>query len=122
MSEIDAQLKRALRRCKPPEGFADRVLARVAKESTVARTRPLWPLWRSPSPSLFSRWAAVGALVLTLVTGIEYQISESRERVEALAAKQQVMVALRITASKLRVAKQRVKSVETGTQKLENTL
>jgi len=120
MNEIDARLKRALRRCQPPEGFADRVLARVSRESALARTRPLWPLWRSPS--LFLRWAAVGALVAALVTGIEYQISESRERAEALAAKQQVMVALRITASKLRVAKQRVKSVEAGTQKLENTL
>ena len=119
MNEIDAQLKRALRRREPPDGFADRVLARVAREPSLARKRPLWPRWHSPS--LFLRWAAVGALVAALVTG-EYQISESRERAEALAAKQQVMVALRITASKLRVAKQRVKSVETGTQKLENTL
>jgi len=54
------------------------------------------------------------------VTGIGYDVHERQEEAEARVAKQQVMLALRITGSKLRVAKQKVKAVETG--KVENTL
>lgn len=112
-NEIDEQLKRALRRCQPPEGFADRVLARVQVEALAAQPS-IWTQWRRPS----LRWAAVAALVAIGVTGIGYQIHERQEEAEARIAKQQVMLALRITGSKLRVAKQKVKAVETG--KLEN--
>jgi hypothetical protein len=117
MNEIDDQLKRALRRCEPPEGFAERVMARLNQEPSFA-ARAIRTLW--PRPSL--RWAAVAAVVAVAATGIGYQIHERQEEAEAKAAKQQVMLALRITGNKLRVAKQRVKAVETGTQKVENTL
>jgi hypothetical protein len=112
-NEIDEQLKRALRRLEPPEGFADRVLARFQTQTSPTQ-RSIWTLWRMPS----LRWAAVAALVAVAVTGIGYQLHERQEEAEAMVAKQQVMLALRITGSKLRVAKQRVKSIETG--KLEN--
>ena len=112
-NEINEQLKRALRRCEPPEGFVDRVLAGV-QGPTSPTERSIWTLWRMPS----LRWAAVAALVAVGVTGIGYQIHERHEEAEARAAKQQVMLALRITGSKLRVAKQKVKAMETG--KLEN--
>jgi hypothetical protein len=112
-NDIDEQLKRALRRCEPPEGFSDRVLARVQGEAPPTQ-RSIWTLWRMPS----LRWAAVAALVAVAVTGIGYQIHERQEEAEARVAKQQVMLALRITGSKLRVAKQKVKAMETG--KLEN--
>jgi hypothetical protein len=112
-NEIDEQLKRALRPCEPPEGFADRVLARVQGQTSPTR-RSIWTLWRMPS----LRWAAAAALIAVAVTGIGYQIHKRQEEAEARAAKQQVMLALRITGSKLRVAKQKVKAMETG--KLEN--
>ena len=112
-NDIDQQLKRALRRCDPPAGFADRVLARVQGQ-TPPTERSVWTLWRMPS----LRWAAVAALVAVAVTGIGYQIHERQEEAEARVVKQQVMLALRITGSKLRVAKQKVKAMETG--KLEN--
>ena len=115
-NEIDEQLKRTLQRCEPPEGFADRVLARVEREESPTKPRPVWTLWRLPS----LRWAAVAALVAVAVTGIGYRIHERQEEAEAMAAKQQVMLALRITGSKLRIAKQKVKAVESG--KVENTL
>jgi len=115
-NEIDEQLKRALRRCEPPEGFADRVLARVEREASRTTSRSVWTVWRWP----FLRWAAIAALILIAVTGISYQVHERQQEAEARAAKQQVMLALRITGSKLRVAKQKVKSVEAG--KVENKL
>lgn len=118
MNEIDEQLKRALRHCEPPEGFADRVLARVEKKPSLAAERPALRLWRWPA----FRWAAVAALIAVAVTGVGYQIHERQEETEAKAAKQQVMLALRITGSKLKVAKQRLKAVESGTDKVGKTL
>jgi len=115
-NEIDEQLKQALRRCEAPEGFADRVAARVEREASFTRPHLVWTLWRGPS----LRWAAIAALIAIAVTGIGYQIHERQQEAEARAAKQQVMLALRITGSKLRVAKEKVKGVETG--KLENKL
>ena len=116
MNEIEEQLKHALRRCQPPEGFAERVMARLDQEpSFAARAISLWQ-W----PSL--RWAAVAAAVAVAATGIGYQIHERQEEAEAKAANQQVILALRIKGNKLRGVKQRLKAVETGTQKVENTL
>ena len=113
---IEEQLKRALRACEPPDGFIGRVLARAEQERCQIAPRFSWKRWRVPS----LRWAAVAALVAIAVTGIGYDVRERQEEAEARAAKQQVMLALRITGSKLRVAKQKVKAVETG--KVENTL
>ena len=118
MNEIDEQLKRALRHCEPPKGFADRLLARLEKEPSVAALRPARMPWRWPA----LRWAAVAALIAVAATGIGYQIHERREEAEAKAAKQKVMLALRITGSKLKVAKQRLKAVESGTDKVGKTL
>jgi hypothetical protein len=114
-NEIEEQLKRALRASEPPDGFVGRVLARAEQERS--QLAPRFPWKRRRVPSL--RWAAVAALVAIAVTGIGYDVHE-RQEAEARAAKQQVMLALRITGSKLRVAKQKVKAVETG--KVENTL
>lgn len=118
MNEIDEQLKRALQRCEPPEGFADRLLARLEEKSSLAGEHPALRLWRWPA----LRWGAVAALVAVAATGIGYQIRQRQEEAEAKVAKQQVMLALRITGSKLRVAKQRVKAVERGIGKVGKTL
>ena len=118
MNEMDEQLKQALRRCDPREGFADRVLARLAEQRTETPARKgSWSLW----PPL--RWVMAIAVLVLLVGGIAYNVHERRnEEREARAAKQQVMLALRITGSKLRIAKQKVKAVESGEGKTENTL
>jgi hypothetical protein len=64
----------------------------------------------------------VGVTAVALVVGAtEYRAHErAKEEAEARAAKRQVMLALRITGSKLRLAKQKVKAVESG--KAENKL
>ena len=69
------------------------------------------------------RWAAIPALAVLLVFGFWFRTYELRQQEkEALAAKQQVMLALRITGSKLRMAKAKVKAVEGERLKTENTL
>jgi len=120
MNDVERQLKHALRRCDPPANFANRVLARVAAENEEPALRPGTHRFRLSWPSL--RWA-VAAIVLLIVTVMGYRIHERRvEEAQALAAKRQVMIALRITGAKLRIAKQRVRAVEEGQEKTGKTL
>jgi hypothetical protein len=116
-NEVEKHLRQALQRCHAPEGFVDRVLKRVAAERS--EPVPRLPFWNWGWLTL--RWAAIPALAAVIVAGVGYQIHERREQQEeAMVAKQQVMLALRITGSKLRLAKQKVKEVESA--KTENRL
>lgn len=118
MKDMEEQLRDALRRCDPPEGFAERVVGRLAENRQPVVHAPRWTLrW----PSL--RWAVAAAIAIFITIGIGYRMYEQRqEAVEAMVAKRQVMLALRITGAKLRIAKQRVKAVESGQEKTEKTL
>ncbi|HEY2931706.1 MAG TPA: hypothetical protein VGK99_08145 [Acidobacteriota bacterium] len=114
---LDEQLKFGLRRKEPPVGFADRVLAEVAGTSGNATSRPVrghrdagylsW--WRSVT----RRWILAGALAsLTIATVL---LQQQRHRAEGEAAKEQLMLALRITSSKLNEAQRMVQEQnETG--------
>jgi len=109
MKDIGQELKQALRRCEPSQGFADRVLAQLEQERPQTRHYPRVRLLQWP----VLRWAVAAVLLISIGTGLAYRVYEQRvEEADAIAAKQQVMLALRITSSKLRVAKQRVKAVE----------
>ena len=119
MTDLEKQLRSALRRCDPPAGFAERVTAQI--DRSADRDSPgkaaSWIWW------LRLRWAAIPALAAVLVFGFWFRGYEQRQQEkEALAAKQQVMLALRITGSKLRMAKAKVKAVEGERLKTENTL
>jgi len=116
-NEIERHLRQALGRCDAPEGFADRVLKQVAAEDNK-RLHP-HRSWHWGWPAL--RWAAIPAMAAVIATGVGYRIYEQRQQqAEAMMAKQQVLLALRITGSKLRLAKQKVKEVESA--KTENRL
>jgi hypothetical protein len=119
MNDLEKQLRRALRRCDPPAGFAERVMAQIDRnaDGDYQRKTDLWNWW------LKLRWAAIPALAAVLVCGFWFRgYEQRRQEKEALAAKQQVMLALRITGSKLRMAKAKVKAVEGERLKTENTL
>ena len=119
MRDLEQELKRALRRCDPPEGFADRVLARVAAGQTESTSRPLVSKWHWP----VLRWTAVPAMLAIIAAALGYTAHERRlEKANGQAARQQVMLALRITGSKLRVAQKRLKTVEGAESKAEKTL
>jgi hypothetical protein len=116
-NEIEKGLRQALQRCDAPEGFVHGVLKRVAAEGR--EPLPRLPFWNWRWAAL--RWAAIPALAAVIATALGYQIYERREQQEeAMIAKQQVMLALRITGTKLRLAKQKVKEAETP--KTENRL
>ena len=119
MKDLDHELKQALRRCEPSEGFGDRVLARLEEQRLQTAYRPKVQLLHLP----LLRWAGAVVVLISIGIGFAFRVHEQRiEAAKALAAKQQVMLALRITGSKLRVAKQRVKAVESGQSKAEKTL
>jgi hypothetical protein len=108
-SPIEDELRRALRRQEAPPDFARQVLARIAEPSSIRQiARDSW--WRIFTQPLV-RWAAVSATAASLVIGGIHYRSVERDRARGEAAKQQLMLALRIAGSKLQLAKARVNEI-----------
>jgi len=114
MSRFEDELRRALRREEPPDGFAERVMARIQnRDREAAGVRAAAGPWRRllaafRAPRL--RWATACAAAVLLVGGLEYR-AQRLERAEGERAGRQVMLALRITGSKLRLAQARVRRI-----------
>lgn len=106
MRNMDDELRNALRREDPPQGFADRVLQRAALGEVQPRpaTRADWP---------FMRLAAAAAIVAALAGGFQYRavVQEREERIRGEAAKEQVIQALRLAGSKLQLVQSKVKEI-----------
>jgi hypothetical protein len=118
MNDVEQQLRSVLRRCDPSAGFADRVMAQIHRDANC-ESQPKAASWWG----MKLRWAAIPALAAVLLFGFWFRGYEQRQQEkEALAAKQQVMLALRITGSKLRMAKAKVKAVDGEPLKTENRL
>jgi hypothetical protein len=109
MNQIEQLLKNALRRQDAPPDFAEQVLARVAEHNSIPQVRPdtWWSIFTQP----LVRWSAITATALSLVIGGMYYHNVRRERAKGEAAKQQLMLALRIAGSKLQLAKAKVNEI-----------
>ena len=110
MNYSDEELKSALLRRDAPEGFADKVLARVATEKaaqSAPRRESILTFFMQP----LVRWALAAALTGGLAAGGIHYRNLQRERAEGEAAKQQLMLALRIAGSKLQLAKAKVNEI-----------
>jgi hypothetical protein len=96
---LDHELHRALERTSAPEGFADRILARVGQKQAQERN------WFTAST--LRRIAA--AVILTAALGglTAHQIVEHR-RTEGERARRELMTALHIASAKMRVAQRAV--------------
>jgi len=94
MNEIEDRLRNALQRREPPPGFAERVMARLP------RRRPVFVWWR--------QMAAIAALLVVTVSSAMYERHREMEHRRAEQASRELMVALRLTASKLEHVKYRV--------------
>jgi hypothetical protein len=106
-NNFEAALKQALRPQDPPSGFADRVLARTAQESVQPVRRSRNP-WRGIFAQPLLRWTAFAAITASLILGFVQQRKANREHAEGEAAKQRLMLALRIAGSKLQLARAKV--------------
>jgi hypothetical protein len=112
--DFENQLRRALRPVEAPEGFAERLMKRLPeRERPVVVALPVKP---RPEPGRQRLPAALAAsLMLAVVVGQQVahrmeQNQEARELAEGLAAKQELMQALRVTSKKLDMAYQAVNS------------
>jgi negative regulator of sigma E activity len=107
---FDDQLKAALKRREPPNGFAERVLARA--QSPAARRLPSWrERWAWPILRPQQAWVAAGvaAAILLVTSGVRYQHQRQGE-----LAKQQVMLALEIAGSKLNYVQKKTLEMGSG--------
>lgn len=101
-NEIEQALKAALQREPAPEGLAQRIVQLANIREASRRLGPaVIPWWRLP----LLRWAAVGVTAACAVgAALEYH----QQQVRGEQARQQVLLALRITGSRLRVVHQQV--------------
>lgn len=103
MSRLDEELRNAMRREDPPEDFAERMIALAAERKP--KIREGFFAWSS------LRWAAAGIVCLMLAfAGSHYweYRQERAERARGEAAKEQLMLALRIAGSKLQYAQSKI--------------
>ena len=109
-NHLDDALKNALRRQEAPGGFADRVLARVANQNSTEEStrRGAWLVFFTQP---LVRWGALAAIATAMIMGVVHVRTVQRERAEGEAAKQQLMLALRIAGSKLQLAKAKVNEI-----------
>lgn len=116
MTRFEDDLKNAMSRQEPPDGFAHRVLARATNQDSrqVKRTwRDSWlNMFAQPLlPATLLRWATVVVVVGALVVGGVHYRNLQRERAQGEAAKTRLLLALRIAGSKLQLAKTRVDQI-----------
>jgi hypothetical protein len=97
MNPFERELSESLKRREPPPGFAERVLAH-----TFATEKPGFSGWR---------WLAVAALVV-LMAGGGAVVREQRRADEGERQKQQLIVALQITSSKLSRVQERLSVIQ----------
>ena len=107
MSDLERDLRESLRRREPPDGFAERVLARVQEADTSSESSPgrFWG-WR---------WAAAAAAIVLVLFGGFALYRERQQRAENERAKEQLLYALRVTGSQVRYVQQRLSEMEQRT-------
>src|SRR5436190_4030187 len=97
MNRFERDLSESLKRREPPPGFAERILAH-----TFATEKPGFSGWQ---------WLAVAALVVLLVGGVAV-VREQRRQAEIERNRQQLIVALQITSSKLNRVQERLSVIQ----------
>jgi hypothetical protein len=95
MNQVERDLREALRRRDAPPFFAERVLARTRQQKQPRRS------WA---------WLTACALVVLMIGGIGF-MWEQRRQAEGERAKEQLMIAFKITGTKLRDARERLAAI-----------
>jgi hypothetical protein len=111
--ELENQLRRALRPVDAPEGFTERLMQRLPPAPDKAKDPVVVALPRPAAPSPMRRFGMPAALAASLVAAVllgqqlaEHRIQNqvAREEAEGLAAKRELLQALRVTSQKLDMA------------------
>jgi hypothetical protein len=107
MSNLEQELKQALRRVEPSSGFAERVLERTKAPAPadVSWWESLMVVLRPPRV----QWVALSLVLSVMIpaAGV-YRNQERQARAEGERARQQLMLAVRVAGSKVHRVQQRV--------------
>jgi len=106
---LEAALRAALERKNPPLGFAQRVEMRIAGQQRQ-QVRPRGWGWLR----IETQFALAAVLLLAFVLPVSWRLHHQAEVARGEAAKQQVMLALRITGTQLRSIQQRTQAIHIG--------
>jgi hypothetical protein len=104
---LESDLQRALRPVPPPAGFAARVMERLAEEQQAPVPGQSIP----PSGRRVRGWRAVAAGVLLTAIAGGFAAQRAIERRQGERARDEVMLALRITGAKVRTAQNHVREI-----------
>ena len=111
--DIENQLRRALRPVEPSAGFAERVMRALPERTPRAAPAPLVVLRPAARANRWRRLSTPAALAASLVVAVLLGQHAGRQQVEreqraGLAARAELLQALRITSKKLDLAYQAV--------------
>ena len=95
MSQFERDLRESMRR-EPPPDFAEKVLARARQVESRHTARS---------------WLAAAAAILLMIGGGIF-VEQQRQQAKDEKAKEELMVALRITGSKLRDVQERLSAIQ----------
>lgn len=105
---IERELRDALRRPAPPDGFAERVMERIAVQRTAA------------SAGWFARRVRAAAMVIVLLGAGSWGAYRYEENRRAEEAAHDVIAALRLTSEKLNLAKENLEMDAAGQAEKES--
>jgi hypothetical protein len=103
MFAFEQELKQAMRAVDPPEGFADRLMARVEAPGASVRSKVLTMARR---PQTWVGGAVAAAVLVGALVGDQAHVRRQREK--TLQAQQQFEAAMRITGETLDEARQQL--------------
>ena len=107
MSHLEDELKSALGRKEPAEDFTAKVLQRIAQPALRSWFDELVVLLRPPR----LQWVAASVVILVVpFAALEYR-HERQVRAQGEAAKQQLILAMRIAGTELHHAQQQVQRI-----------
>jgi hypothetical protein len=99
---LEAEIRDSLHPREAPEGFTDRMMARIPERRSLLHWPVTRPLWTS---------AVAAALLLAVFLGV--WANERQQRIAGEHARQQVLLALRITNATLQAVQQKISEDQT---------
>lgn len=114
---LEAALRAALKREEAPPDFAQKLQMRLAAEGRreVRRKHNGWRVFTSVvALRIETQVAIAAALLLAIILPLGWRLHHQGEVARGEAAKQQVMLALRITGTQLRSIQERTQSIHVG--------
>lgn len=105
VSAVESELRQSLQHVPAPDGFADRVMARVAEREAARTVRPVRARYSSAGFGGMHRnagwWTAIAAMLLLAVGGDVTYLRHQRTEREAAKMQQQMDLAMQLTSHAL---------------------